>query len=223
LDFWDEMSAGLASIGQAALKWIVLVAISIVIFFVGKWLIGLIRSWLRRIIDSPALRGIWQRSGVDRALEPTDQTPGSVLGTVAYVYLMAGLLLIIARLLEADPLEDLLTSLVSLIPAVLLAVAIVIIAAAVGTWLAGLVEPWAIRQNVPWLTTATNLGVVVFGVLFALDLLNIGFAEDVVKIIVAATAIALAIAFGVGGIDAARKWWARYGTPAEAKRRTDTR
>jgi hypothetical protein len=50
-------------------------------------------------------------------------------------------------------------------------------------------------------------------VLFAMDILEIDFAEDIVKIVVAATAIAGAIAFGVGGIDAGKRWWSRYGLP----------
>ncbi len=46
-----------------------------------------------------------------------------------------------------------------------------------------------------------------------LDLLQIDFAEDIVKLVTAAFGVALAIAFGVGGIDAAKQWWAKYGTP----------
>ena len=30
--------------------------------------------------------------------------------------------------------------------------------------------------------------------------------------------LAMAIAFGVGGIDSAKKWWALYGTPGISKR-----
>lgn len=220
MGFWEQLGAGLAELGQATVKWTVLVIVSVGVFLLGRWLLGLLRSWIRRIADSPALRTVWQKSGVDRALEPTDQTPGSVAGTIVYVYLMTGLLLIIARLLELDPLEDVLANLVSLIPSLLLAALIVVVSAALGNWTAALVEPWATRQNAPWLASAAQIGVIVFGVLFAMDLLNVGFAEDVVKIIVAAAAVALAIAFGVGGIEAGKRWWARYGTPADAKRRT---
>jgi hypothetical protein len=63
--------------------------------------------------------------------------------------------------------------------------------------------------------------VIVFGLLFALDLLEVDFAEDVVKIVIASGTIALAIAFGVGGIDAAKQWWAKYGTPGVSAREAD--
>ncbi|MCH7846100.1 MAG: hypothetical protein IH850_09750 [Acidobacteria bacterium] len=38
------------------------------------------------------------------------------------------------------------------------------------------------------------------------------------KLVVAAGGVALAIAFGVGGIDAAKEWWAKYGTPSASAR-----
>jgi len=75
------------------------------------------------------------------------------------------------------------------------------------------VRPFANEQSVPWLTTLVHVGVVLFGVLFAMDILNIDFAEDIIKIVIAAAAIAGAIAFGVGGIDAGKRWWARHGMP----------
>ncbi len=76
-------------------------------------------------------------------------------------------------------------------------------------------KPFADEQNVPWLTYVVHIGVILFGLLFAMDILEVTFAEDVVKIVIAASTIALAIAFGVGGIDAAKKWWAKYGSPSD--------
>ncbi len=55
--------------------------------------------------------------------------------------------------------------------------------------------------------------ILLFGVLAALDLLEIRFAEDLVKIVTAGAGIAFAVAFGVGGIETAKQWWARYLSP----------
>ena len=65
----------------------------------------------------------------------------------------------------------------------------------------------------PWLTWVVQILIVLFGVLFAMDLLKINFAADITKILTAALGIAFAIAFGVGGIDTAKKWWAKYLAP----------
>lgn len=93
---------------------------------------------------------------------------------------------------------------------------IVVIAAAMASWVAGLVKPFADSKGVGWLTVLVHVGVIVFGVLFALDLLEVTFAEDITKILTASVAIAFAIAFGVGGIDTGKKWWAKYLSPKDS-------
>ena len=90
---------------------------------------------------------------------------------------------------------------------------IVIIAAAAASWTADLIRPFAVGQGVGWLALVAQVAIIVFGILFALELLNIEFAGDIVRLVVAAFGVALAIAFGVGGIDAAKEWWAKYATP----------
>ena len=67
----------------------------------------------------------------------------------------------------------------------------------------------------PVAVSVIAVGVIVFGLLFAMDLMQVDFAEDIVKIVIAAGTVALAIAFGVGGIDAGKRWWAKYGTPSD--------
>lgn len=94
-----------------------------------------------------------------------------------------------ARILQLAAIEQLLTRLLAWIP-LLSAAAIVLIAAAAVNWAANLVRPFAKNQGVPWLATAVHIGVIVFGFLFALDVLDIDFAEDIVKILVAAAVIA---------------------------------
>jgi hypothetical protein len=135
--------------------------------------------------------------------------------TIAYGYLMLALLLVVARILRIDAFESLLERLLAWIPILLLSAAVVIVAAAVGHWTANLVRPFADEQGLPWLATVVHVGVVVFGVLFALELMRVDFAEDVILVMMWAIAIAFALAFGVGGIDTARKWWARYATPKD--------
>ncbi len=53
--------------------------------------------------------------------------------------------------------------------------------------------------------------IMVFGAPAALDLLEIRFAEDIVKILMASGGIALAVAFGIGGIDTDKQRWAKVG------------
>lgn len=213
MSFWDSLVDRLQTLGENIVEWAILILVALAVLIVGRWIIGLIRTWTERLLGARVLDPVWQRSGVAKALEGGDQTPASIAATIVYAYLMVVLLLIVARILQLAAIESLLVRLLAWIPLLLLAAAIILVSAAVGSWSANLVRPFAAEQGVPWLTSVVRIGVIVFGVLLALDMLNISFAEDIVKIVVAAAAVAGAIAFGVGGIDAAKRWWARYGTP----------
>lgn len=213
MSFWDNLVERLETLGQNIVEWAILIAVAIIVLIIGRWIIGLVRTWIEKLLDARPLEGIWKRSGVSKALEEGEQTPASIVATVVYAYLMVALLLVVARILQLAAIEQLLTRLLAWIPLLLIAAVIVLIAAAAANWAANLVRPFAQNQGVPWLATVVHVGVIVFGVLFALDVLDIDFAEDIVKILVAAAAIAGAIAFGVGGIDAGKRWWSKYGTP----------
>ncbi len=216
MSFWENLLDRLREFGETVIEWAILLGIALIVLIVGRWIIGLIRKATEKVLGAQALEGVWKRSGIAKALEDGDQTPASIVATIVYAYLMVGLFVIVARILELLTIEVLLIRLLAWIPLLLVAAAIVIIAAAAGSWAAGLVRPFAAEQNVPWLTYVVHIGVILFGLLFAMDIMNAPFAEDIVKIVIAASTIALAIAFGVGGIDAAKKWWAKYGSPSDS-------
>lgn len=218
MSFWDRLVEELRTAGENLAEWLVLIAVALVILIVGRWILKWIRRIVERVLSASAFDGVWKRSGVDAALEPSGQTAASITATIVYGYGLIVLALIVARVLRLDSIEDLLLRLLAWVPLLIVAAAIVIISAAVANWTADLVRPFAAARGVPWLTWLIWIGIVVFGLLFALDLLNVNFAEDVVKIVVAAVGIALAIAFGVGGIDAGKAWWAKYGTPGAVDR-----
>lgn len=213
MSFWENLVERLRTLGEHVIEWVILIAVALLVLIVGRWVIGLIRAWTEKLLASRPLDPVWRRSGVATALEGTEHTPASIAATVVYAYLMVALLLIVARILRITTIENLLERLLAWIPLLLLAAVIVIIAAAAGHWAANLVRPFAQEQGVGWLSSVVHIGVILFGVLFALELMRVEFAEDIVKILVAAAAVAGAIAFGVGGIDAGKKWWARYGEP----------
>jgi hypothetical protein len=221
MSFSDQLLEELRSLGEVLVEWLVLIAIALVVLIVGRWLIRFVRRIVERVVGAKSLDGVWERAGVSTALESSNQTAASISGIVVYAYLMIGLWLVVTRILKLDTLEDLLERLLAWIPILLVAAVIVIIAAAIANWTAELVRPFAAAKGVPWLTWLIHVSIIVFGLLFALDLLNVTFAEDIVKIVVASVAVALAIAFGVGGIDAGKKWWARYGSPKESAQESD--
>lgn len=222
MSFWDQLLDELESLGETIVEWTILIVVALLVLIIGRWVVKWIAKILAGLLGADWMQGIWDRSGVSSALEGSDQTVASITATVVYVYLMTGVVLIAARILDLTTIEQLLERLLAWIPALVLAVIIVIIAAAAASWTADLVRPFAVDRGVGWLTWVVQIAVIVFGVVFALELLNIEFAGDLLRIVVAAFGISLAIAFGVGGIDTAKLWWAKYGSPGAADRMNDT-
>ncbi len=218
-DAWDNMVQGLkdasASAGQTLGDWIPRILVAIVILIVGRWILRRLRTIIERLLDSPAAHSVFDKAGISSALAPTERKASQLVATIAYGFLMLLLWLIIFRILQIQPIEDLLQRLIAVLPLMLVAVALVIIAAAVGSFVAELVQPFAEQRDVRWLPSVVRIAVLVVGVLAALDLLEITFAEDIVKIVTAAIGIALAVAFGIGGIDTAKRWWALYLAPRD--------
>lgn len=213
MSFFDNLGDRLAALGQDIVHWGILIIVALLILVVGRWILRFIRTWTERLLSSRPMDGLWDKSGLKQALEGTEQTPASLAAMVIYAYLVVGLWLVVARVLTLVTIVDLLERLLAWIPLVILAAVIVVISASVANWTANLIRPFAEERNVGWLTWVVRVGIIVFGALFALEVLRIQFAEDIVKLVVAALGIAFAIAFGVGGIDAGKKWWARFGTP----------
>lgn len=220
MSFWDNFLEEMRSLGETLLEWAILIIIALVILVVGRWILKWVRKLIEKVLDLPWLKPLWDKSGVSKALDASDQTPATILATIAYAYLMVVLWLIIVRVLKLATLEDLLLRVLAWIPLVILAAGIVIIAAAIADWVGDLVRPFAADKGIKWLTYVVKIGIILFGVLFAMEVLHISFAEDLTKIVTFALGAAFAIAFGIGGIDTAKLWWAKYATPSKVDNAT---
>lgn len=215
MSFWDQMVAEFESLGQLVAEWFPRIVVALIVLIIGRLILSWVRRLIAKLLGLGVVQGIFDRAGITGALAESDQTAAGITASVIYAYLVVVLWLIVFRILQIETLEILLERFLAWIPVVLLAALVVVIAAAIGSWVAGLIKPFADSKGVGWLTLLVHVAVIVFGVLFALDLLEITFAEDITKILTAATGVAFAIAFGVGGIDSAKKWWAKYLSPKD--------
>lgn len=218
-DAWDNMVDGLkeafGSVGSTLGEWIPRILVAVLVLIVGGWVLRKVRTWINKLLDTPAVRTVFDKSGLSAALAPSGKSPAALVATIGYAFLLLVLWLVVVRVLEIQPVEDLLRRLIAVLPLIIVAVILVVLAAAVGSYVADLVRPYAEQRGVRWLPSAVRIVVLVAGALAALDLLEITFAEDIVKIVTAAVGIAFAVAFGIGGIDTAKRWWAKYAAPRE--------
>jgi hypothetical protein len=127
------------------------------------------------------------------------------------------ILLAAFQALEFVAVVVLLQRFLAVIPLIFIAFIIVVIAAAVGKFVAELVAPWANTNGVTWLPWLTRVGFILFGLVTAMEILRIGFfVNALTTAIFGGIGVAFAIAFGVGGIDTARKWWDKYLSPSDS-------
>jgi hypothetical protein len=217
MSFWDRLTEGLRDIGTAIGDWTPKVLGALVILIVG-WLIArILRNITRRLLELAPVKGVLNASGISGALEGSGYESSKLGASVVYFFLWLVVLLLAFEALEADTIVDLLQRALAVIPLFFVAFVALVLAAALGRFVAGLVTPWADSHGVTWLPWLTRGGFILFGLVTALEILEIGFfTEALTTSIFGAAGIAFAIAFGVGGIDTARKWWAKYLSPREA-------
>jgi hypothetical protein len=48
--FWDNLVDRLETFGEAVIEWTVLILIALVVLVIGRWIIGLIRTWIERLL-----------------------------------------------------------------------------------------------------------------------------------------------------------------------------
>ena len=126
------------------------------------------------------------------------------------------MLVLAFQALEAETIVSLLQRFLAVVPLILVAFIVVVLAAAVGRFVAGLVAPWSEANGLTWLPRLTRVGFILFGLVTALEMLEIGFfVNALTTAIFGGIGVAFAIAFGVGGIDTARRWWNKYLSPSE--------
>jgi len=214
VSFYDRLSEELKDLGTTFGEWIPRVLGALVILLLGWFIAKWIARIVRRILDNDRVRGFFDRIGIGQALSNAGYSAASLVASLVYGFSMLVVFLITAEALELTELSDLLQRLIAFLPQLFIAVVIVMVAAAIGRFVADLVRPWSQRQRMTWAPTAIQAGLVVFGAITALDLLGIGIVTNTVLTALLATGgLVIAIAFGVGGIDTAKLWWAKYGTP----------
>jgi hypothetical protein len=150
------------------------------------------------------------RAGMADTLKNAGFSASQVVANILYWIALLIVFLVASEALQVERLTDLISDLVAYLPLVVVAIVILVVTAAVGAFLGGLVQPWAQREQVPWLAPAVRFSVLAFGIIAALNTLNV--AEDIVNTlfiaIVGTVGAAIAIAAGIGGIERAKAlWW----------------
>lgn len=209
--FFDGVKNGLNDAWESMLGFLPNIIGALIILFVG-WLVArIIRRVLERVLNRAGLDRLLHRTGMSETLEESGFSASGVIAAIVYWMALLSVFVLAAETLGSETLSALLSDLVAYLPLVAVALVILIVAAALGNFVSGLVAPWGENQNVPWAATAARWAFLIFGVFAALNTLNV--AQDIVIamfIAVLATAgVGLAVAYGIGGIKTAERHWGK--------------
>lgn len=216
MSFWDRLTEGLRDIGTAIGDWTPKVLGALVILIVGWFIARILKNIVKRLLDTRPVQGILDAAGINTALQDSGYQASSLVASIVYFFLWLTVLVLAFQALEAETIVSLLQRFLAVVPLILVAFIVVVLAAAVGKFVAGLVAPWSETNGLTWLPWLTRVGFILFGLVTALEMLEIGFfVNALTTAIFGGIGVAFAIAFGVGGIDTARRWWNKYLSPSE--------
>jgi len=199
---------------------------AIIIFVLGLIIARLLKAGAVKLLRLVRFDSAGEKTGVKDFLEKGNitKTPSEIVGLLIYWFIM--ILVIIASFdaLGLPIVSDLLNKVFTYIPNVVAAVIILTLGLLFGNLISAVVHTAASNAG---LTTAEGLGkaalyaIIIFS--GAIALVQLGIGEEIVasafKITFGCTALALALAFGLGGKEMAadylKKWLEEKKTPAK--------
>ena len=216
MSFWDRLVESLRDIGTAIGDWTPKILGALIILIVGWFIARILRNLIRRVMEWGPVQSVLDAAGINSALEGSGYNAANLVASTVYFFLWLTILLAAFQALEFDAIVVLLQRFLAVLPLIFIAFIVVVLSAAVGKFVADLVAPWANSNGVTWLPWLTRVGFILFGLVTAMEILEIGFfVQALTTALFGGLGIAFAIAFGVGGIDTAKKWWAKYLSPGD--------
>lgn len=214
-NFADQLGDSFSRLGSDIGDFVPRLVVALLLVLVGHWIAKLVRRLLTAGLNKIGAGRLTEAAGIENTLRQAGTSGVALIGQVAYFLIFIIFVQIAAEVLQIDELTSMLNLLIAYLPLVAVALLVLFVAAAIANWAANVVRPFAESRNLGWVSTAVRVGVLVVGILAAFDTLN--FAPSVtskventlLQYLPLAILAAGTIAFGVGGINTAREWWAK--------------
>jgi len=187
--------------------------IAVIVFVIGWLIAGLIGKVISQILIRLKFNRIFEKADWREALEKAEikVNPAEFIGAICKWSLVIVSLLISVEILGFTQFAILLNRLISWLPNLVIAIVIFIVAVIVADLLDKIIRASVKKIGVRYVGVVgliVRWSIWVFAILAILDQLKIEAASwvmDLLKIVLAGIVIAIAIAFGLGGKDAAAR------------------
>jgi mechanosensitive ion channel-like protein len=192
---------------------------ALIIVFAGYLLAKVLERLVDRALRRIGLNKMLAKGGIMEAVERSGAhlNPTRVVSNLVFWLVMFAVILLAANALGLTSLANVFGELVSYIPSVIAAIVIILVGIVLGQFVGGLIGASAgALHGGRALARVGSGGVILLAVFMALQ--ELGIATDIVTtafaILFGAIALAIALAFGLGGRDLAgelmREWYTRY-------------
>jgi small-conductance mechanosensitive channel len=177
---------------------------AIVILIVGYVVARVLQAVVGRVLQGIGFDRWMERGGIkqffDRA--ETNQTPASILGALVFWFIFIIAITMAADALGIPQVSVVLAQLIAYIPSIIAAILILILAALLANFISGIVRG-ATGSDI--LSSIARYAIIVYAVFAALTQLGVAvqLTANTFLILLGAVALAVAIAFGIGGREVA--------------------
>jgi small-conductance mechanosensitive channel len=172
---------------------------AIIILIVGYIVARVLQGVVTRVLRSIGFEGWMERGGIKQFFDrsQTSETPASVLGKLVFWFVFIIAITMAADALGIPQVSAVLAQLIAYIPSIIAAILILILAALLGNFLAGIVRG---ATGSDLLGSIARYAIIVYAVFAALTQLGVAveLTAPTFLIVLGAVALALAIAFGLG-------------------------
>ena len=178
---------------------------AIVILIIGYIIAKVLQAVVGRILRGIGFDGWMERAGIKRFFDRADthQTPAGILGRLVFWFVFIIAIVMATDALGIRQVSAVLSQLIAYIPNIIAAVLILILAALLANFVAGLIRG---ATGVDVLGTVAQAAIIIYAVFAALTQLGIAvqLTAPTFLIVLGAVALAAAIAFGFGAQGVAR-------------------
>jgi len=190
---------------------------AIIIFVVGWIIARLVKVGVEKLLRLVRFDTATEKTGVNKFLKKGEivKAPSEIVGTLVYWFIMILVLIASLDALGLPIVSDMLNSIFLYIPNVVAAIIVLVLGFLMGNLLAAVVRTAASNaglKNAEGLGKISLYAIVVFAASIAL--IQLGIGEEIVAsafgLVFGAAALALALAFGLGGRDVAAEYLKRW-------------
>ena len=186
---------------------------ALLILIVGWIVAKIIRSIVNGVLKVVRFDALAEKAGISEVLRKGDLkiTARQVVSSLVYWLIIIMVLVIVANALGLPKASDILLSLFAYVPKVIAALLVLVVAMFLANFVSGIVKIAAGNAKLPkpqLLAGISRWAIIIFALTIALTQLGIAplLVTATFNTILAGIALALALAFGLGGKDAAAKY-----------------